>query len=186
MQYPCICRYQSYHRVDAPVLASPVMLGFSSHSNHSIKCSYHEDVVSEILSQLDKGANLATLDTRLSILRDQSTCWLWNAYQTVNNQALIKKVREYIHSIDYMLTTAINQAFENCSVCSWDLSYKTLTGVAAHTYLRELKQQILRSGVNLHQPILKKISLPKISHIVMCRLGLEARSRPWKSQPSPG
>ena len=81
-------------------VAQPCDVGIQRPFKHSIKCSYHEDVVSNVLSQLENNADsdLVTLDTRLGVLRDQSTRWLWNAYQAVNNKALVKKVRKYIHS----------------------------------------------------------------------------------------
>ena len=74
-------------------VAQPCDVGIQRLFKHSIKCSYHEDIVSKILSQLENTkADLVTLDTHLGVLRDQSTRWLWNAYQAVNNKALVKKV----------------------------------------------------------------------------------------------
>lgn len=79
-------------------VAQPCDVGIQRPFKHSIKRSYHEDVVSKILSQLESKADVVTLDTHLGVLRDQSTRWLWNAYQAVNNVALVKKVKIYNHS----------------------------------------------------------------------------------------
>ena len=70
----------------------PCDVGIQQPFKHSIKCSYYEDVVSNILSQLENEADLVTFNTHLGVLRDQSTCWLWNSYQAVNNKTLVKKV----------------------------------------------------------------------------------------------
>ena len=57
-------------------------------------CSYHEDVVKEMLAQMDKNPDAVMIDMRLGVLWDRSAHWLWNAFQTVNNKQLlvVKKV----------------------------------------------------------------------------------------------
>ncbi|KAF5321552.1 hypothetical protein D9619_000201 [Psilocybe cf. subviscida] len=110
-------------------VAQPCDVGIQRPFKHSIKRSYHEDVVSNILAQMDQGSEGMNIDTRLAVLRNASTRWLWNAFQTLNNQELVKK----------SLTRGYRQAFEHCRVRKWDLSYETLTGVTARAYLRDLR-----------------------------------------------
>ena len=58
-----------------------------------IRCSYHEDIVHKFQEQLAKDGAVSGMDNRIGTLRDRSVRWLWNAYQTVNNSDLVKKVR---------------------------------------------------------------------------------------------
>ena len=58
--------------------------------------SYHEDVVTEIMEQLDSGAAVVDFDTHIGMLRDRSTRWIWNAYKAINNENLVKKVRIFL------------------------------------------------------------------------------------------
>jgi hypothetical protein len=44
------------------------------------------------MEQLSAKADLITIESRLPVLRDRSTRWLWNAFQTINNKELVKKV----------------------------------------------------------------------------------------------
>ena len=57
--------------------------------------SYHEDIIDEFLSELDKGNTAPALKDGLGVIRDLSVCWMWNAYNTINNEKLIKKVNFY-------------------------------------------------------------------------------------------
>lgn len=71
---------------------------------HSLKRSYHEDVVAEILEQIEGGKDDIIAEKKIGVLRDQSVRWLWNAYQTVNNEQTVKKVSnktcsEYLHQL---------------------------------------------------------------------------------------
>lgn len=59
---------------------------------HSLKRSYHQDVVTDILEQIDQGKDNIVVEKRLGILHDWSVGWLWDAYQTLNNEQTIKKV----------------------------------------------------------------------------------------------
>jgi hypothetical protein len=59
---------------------------------HSLKHSYHQDVVTDILEQIDQGKDTIVVEKRLGILCDWSVGWLWDAYQTLNNEQTIKKV----------------------------------------------------------------------------------------------
>ena len=78
-------------------IMQPCDVGIQRLFKLSIKRTYHEDVVTEILDQLNAGASLISMDTHLPTLRDQSTRWIWNAYQAIKNDALVQKV-------DYLLT----------------------------------------------------------------------------------
>jgi hypothetical protein len=60
---------------------------------HSLKRSYHEDVVAAILKQIDDGVDTIEVDKKLGILRDQSVSWMWKAYQTLNKPEIVKKVK---------------------------------------------------------------------------------------------
>lgn len=71
---------------------------------HSLKRSYHEDVVAEILEQIEGGKDDIIAEKKIGVLRDRSVRWLWNAYQTVNNEQTVKKVSnktcsEYLHQL---------------------------------------------------------------------------------------
>jgi len=59
---------------------------------HSLKRSYHQDVVAEILEQIDNGDENIIVEKKLGILRDRSVGWLWDAYGTLNNEQTVKKV----------------------------------------------------------------------------------------------
>jgi hypothetical protein len=63
---------------------------------HSLKRSYHQDVITDILEQIDQGKDNIVVEKRLGVLRDRSVDWLWNAYQTLNNEETIKKVRTHV------------------------------------------------------------------------------------------
>jgi hypothetical protein len=64
---------------------------------HSLKRSYHEDVVGVILKQIDDGADIIEIDNKLGVLRDQSVSWLWKAHQTLNRPEIVKKVNDLHH-----------------------------------------------------------------------------------------
>ena len=70
----------------------PCDVGIQRPLKLSMRKSYHEDVVNEFLSELNKGNNSPSLKDALGVIRDRSVRWLWNAYNTVNNKALVKKV----------------------------------------------------------------------------------------------
>jgi hypothetical protein len=65
---------------------------------HSLKRSYHEDVVAAVLKQLDDEVDIK-IDKKLGVLRDQSVLWLWKAYQTLNDPVIIKKVKVIVHQM---------------------------------------------------------------------------------------
>ena len=62
---------------------------------HSLKRSYHEDVVTAILKQMEDSMDAIRVDKRLGILRDQSVSWLWKAHQTLNKPEIVKKVHTF-------------------------------------------------------------------------------------------
>lgn len=76
-------------------VVQPCDVGIQRPFKLSIKQSYHEDIVQELLQQIDLGGkadNKLTIETRLPILRDRSTRWLSNAFRAINKEALVKKV----------------------------------------------------------------------------------------------
>jgi hypothetical protein len=81
-------------------VAQPCDVGIQRPFKLSIKRSYHEDVVTEILGQLNNNTSSESIhiDTRLPTLRDQSTRWIWNAYQTINKEALVQKVERQLRT----------------------------------------------------------------------------------------
>jgi hypothetical protein len=60
---------------------------------HSLKRSYHKDVVVVILNQMDDDVKIS-IDRKLGVMRDQSVSWMWNAYQMLNKPEIVKKVNE--------------------------------------------------------------------------------------------
>jgi hypothetical protein len=63
---------------------------------HSLKRSYHEDVVSDVLAQVEAKATKVEIDKRVEVWRDRSVRWLWNAYKTLNDEKTVKKVIIYL------------------------------------------------------------------------------------------
>lgn len=59
---------------------------------HSLKRSYHRDVVNEVLAQLDDGKDVITIAKAVGVLRDRTVGWVWNAYNTLNHEHIVKKV----------------------------------------------------------------------------------------------
>ena len=109
----------------------------------SLRKSYHEDIVQEILSQLDDDSQAPTIDDSLGIVRDRSVRWLWNAYQALSDPALVKKVRNFgiccstVHSTDNR--SQLVKAFEGCAVREWNLSFECLSGFKIRGALRQIK-----------------------------------------------
>jgi hypothetical protein len=69
----------------------PCDVGIQRPLKLSIRKSYHEDIVNEFVSELNKGNNSPSLKEALGVIRDRSVQWLWNAYNTINNEKLVKK-----------------------------------------------------------------------------------------------
>jgi hypothetical protein len=80
---------------------------------HSLKRSYHEDVVAAVLKQLDDEVDIK-IDKKLGVLRDQSVSWLWKAYQTLNDPVIIKKVKVIVHQ----MPTETSHPFARLSKCA--------------------------------------------------------------------
>ncbi len=57
-----------------------------------MKRSYHEDIVQEAIQQLDRNEENLSFDTSVAVGRDRTIAWMWNAWEAVNNPALIRKV----------------------------------------------------------------------------------------------
>lgn len=67
-------------------------VGIQRPLKHSLKRSYHEDVVNDMLEQLDNGEETLTTAKLLPVLRDRSVGWIWRAYQVLNKESIVKKV----------------------------------------------------------------------------------------------
>jgi hypothetical protein len=59
---------------------------------HSLKQSFHENIVKKMLAQIDEGKETITVEKKLPILRDRTSKWLYDAYKIVNNPEIMKKV----------------------------------------------------------------------------------------------
>lgn len=70
----------------------PCDTGIQRPFKHSIKRSYHEAVVEEMVKQIEEEADVIAIDKRLASLRDCSVAWLWNAQKCIGNETLVKKV----------------------------------------------------------------------------------------------
>lgn len=71
----------------------PCDVGIQRPLKLSIRKSYHEDIVIELLSELDKGGECTpTLKDSLGVIRNRSVRWMWNAYQALSNKELVSKV----------------------------------------------------------------------------------------------
>jgi DDE superfamily endonuclease len=85
-------------------LHQPCDVGIQRPFKHSVKQSYHESIVQEMLARIEKNEPVLAVDKRIKIVWDQSVTWLWNTYNVVNNKALVKKV----WSIDLLRVSGIN------------------------------------------------------------------------------
>ncbi|KDR65330.1 hypothetical protein GALMADRAFT_284170 [Galerina marginata CBS 339.88] len=87
----------------------------------SMRKSYHEDIVNELLTELDNGNSTTDLNDTLGVLRDHSVHWMWNSYQApLNNEELVKK------------------AFEGCVVREWNLSTACVISFEGREALRQM------------------------------------------------
>lgn len=77
-------------------VAQPCDVGIQRPFKLSLKRSYHEDIVADVVDQLKAGGEVVSIDTRLAVIRDRSVRWIWNAYQTIKNTDLVKKVSNYV------------------------------------------------------------------------------------------
>jgi len=73
-------------------VAQPCDVGIQRPFKLSLKRSYHEDIVADVVNQLKAGNEVVSIDMRLAVIRDRSVHWIWNAYQSINNAELVKKV----------------------------------------------------------------------------------------------
>ena len=58
---------------------------------HSLKQSYHKDIVSDMSGQMDRGEELV-IEKKLGVLRDRAVAWLVRAHDDVNRIDIVKKV----------------------------------------------------------------------------------------------
>jgi hypothetical protein len=70
----------------------PCDVGIQHIMKHSLKQSCHRDVVNEILTQIEDDEPDITVDKTVGVLRDRTVSWLWDAYQTLNQPRIIKKL----------------------------------------------------------------------------------------------
>lgn len=86
-------------------VAQPCDVGIQRPFKLSLKRSYHEDITADVVDQLKAGSEVVSIDTRLAVIRDRSTRWIWNAYQSIKNTDLVKKVSNvFIKKKSYLPT----------------------------------------------------------------------------------
>ena len=83
-------------------VAQPLDVAINRPFKQSIKVSYHADLVDDFLGQMKKNQRLE-FDTRIGPLRDASVGWLWNAYQIIQKEDLIRKVCEYTYRVHLLM-----------------------------------------------------------------------------------
>lgn len=71
----------------------PCDVGIQRILKHSLKRSYHRDVVNDICQQLDEKKEKIEVHRNLPELRNCAVRWTWDAYETLNKPEIIKKVR---------------------------------------------------------------------------------------------
>jgi hypothetical protein len=76
-------------------LFQPCDVGIQRIFKHSLRRSYHEDVIEEVLTQIDNGAETIELEKKLGVLRDRTVRWMWEAYGMLNKPEIVKKVRKH-------------------------------------------------------------------------------------------
>ena len=69
-------------------------VGMQRMFKHACKRAYHEDIVKNMLKKLDAGEDVLTIDKAIKTVRDGSVRWLWNAYTSLNDPKIVKKVSD--------------------------------------------------------------------------------------------
>ena len=70
----------------------PCDVGIQRILKHSMKRSYHRDVINDILLQLDEGKVTVEVTKALPKLRNMSVGWMWDAFENINKPEIVKKV----------------------------------------------------------------------------------------------
>lgn len=84
-------------------IMQPCDIGVQHIFKHSLKRSYHEDIVRSISQQIDNGTENILFDKQKAVLGDLSVKWIWDGYNAVNMPETIKKV--YCFDIKNILRT---------------------------------------------------------------------------------
>lgn len=85
-------------------ISQPLDVGINRPFKQSIKVSYHADLVDDFLGQMKRNQGLE-FDSRIGPLRDASVSWLWNAYQVIQKEDLIRKVCIYTYHIHLFISS---------------------------------------------------------------------------------
>ncbi len=80
----------------------PCDVGIQQPLKLSMRKSYHEDIVDELLTELNNGNSTPNLKETLGVLRDRSVRWMWNTYQALSNKEVIKKVCLWFKFTQYL------------------------------------------------------------------------------------
>jgi hypothetical protein len=120
-------------------ILQPCDVGIQRVFKHSLKRSYHEDIVKIMTAQIESEAEALIFDRRRGFLRDMSVKWLWDAYQAVNKPEIVRKVGTDSENDSENLPIGWLQAFALSSVHDLNLSYEILTSFSAREILRQLK-----------------------------------------------
>jgi hypothetical protein len=126
---------------------------------HSLKRSYHEDVVAAILRQIDDGISIS-VDRKLGALQDQSVSWMWKAHQTLNKPVIVKKVSKSRLITARFMPYHFNKAFEMCRTGNFNLSYDSLTSYEARQKLHDLETSDPEFWAQLTQKAETELTLP--------------------------
>lgn len=123
----------------------PCDVGIQRLMKLAIRRAQHEDVVSEVQAQLKKGTAPGEMKiaTGLPVLRSRSVQWLVNAYNAVNDEAIVKKVRDVLAS-ELLALVDISQAWSGCRLSAdrdLNLSYESLTSRKARQLLQHVEQE---------------------------------------------
>ncbi len=141
---------------DAAGLWQPCDVGIQRVLKLSIKRSQHQDVVVEALVQLEEGTDPQNvrLKTDIATLRDRTVQWLVTAFKHINKPETVMK------------------AFEMCKSGEFNLSFKSITSVAALQELRNVQLNEPERWAKSTSGRLLKKSFVEISQMKMARTSL--------------
>jgi hypothetical protein len=86
---------------------------------HSLKRSYHQDVVAEILEQIDNGEKSIIVEKKLGVLRDRSIGWLWDAYNRLFSRVQEQIPSKYIKHLIFVDVAEPLVGSISCEVVYW-------------------------------------------------------------------
>jgi hypothetical protein len=82
---------------------------------HSLKRSYHAEVVSDTLKQVKANVAKVEIDKRVEVWHDRSVQWLWDAYKTLNNEKIVKKVTTHLNILYFVQLIYLRCRHSKCA-----------------------------------------------------------------------